>query len=48
MAAKRKPDVIGPVLGSPLSRRQTLAELGFPHSTYYLWHRRLRVEREVG
>ena len=37
MGAERKREVIELVRRSPLPKRQTLAELGIPRSTYYRW-----------
>lgn len=48
MGPEKKREVIALVRRSPLAKRQTLAELGIPRSTYYRWQRRFRQEGEVG
>ncbi len=48
MGPERKREVIELVRRSPLPKRQTLAELGLPRSTYYRWQRRFRQQGEVG
>jgi transposase len=48
MGPARKREVIDLVRRSPLSKRQTLAELGLAGSTYYRWQRRFREQGDVG
>ncbi len=48
MGPERKREVIELVRRSPLLKRQTLAELGLPRSTYYRWQRRFRQQGEGG
>ena len=48
MGAEQKREVLDLVQRSPLSKRNTLAELGIPRSTYYRWQRRFRQQGEVG
>ena len=48
MGPEQKQEVLELVQRSPLSKRQTLAELGVACSTYYRWQRRVRQKGGIG
>ena len=48
MGTGKKQVVLDLVRRSPVSKRETLAELGIARSSYYRWQRRFRAEGEVG
>jgi transposase-like protein len=48
MKPERKREVIELVRRSPVAKKQTLAELGLPASTYYRWQRRYRQQGQAG
>ena len=48
MKPERKREVIELVRRSPVAKKETLAGLSLPPSTYYRWQRRYRDEGEVG
>jgi len=48
MKPERKREVIELVRRSPVTKKETLAELGLSASTYYRWQRRYRHEGEAG
>jgi putative transposase len=48
MKPERKREVIELVRRSPVSKKETLLELGLSTSTFYRWQRRYRIEGEAG
>jgi len=48
MGPEKKREVIELVWRSPLSKRETLGELGVSRSTYYRWQKRFRKQGAVG
>jgi transposase InsO family protein len=48
MPVNRKLEIVTLVNRSPVSKRETLRELGMPRSTFYRWQKRFRTQGEVG
>ena len=48
MPVSKKLEIVTLVNRSPVSKRETLRELGMPRSTFYRWQKRLRTQGEVG
>jgi putative transposase len=48
MPVSRKLEIVTLVNRSPVSKRETLRELGMPRSTFYRWQKRLRQQGEAG
>jgi ankyrin repeat protein len=48
MPVSKKLEIVTLVNRSPVSKRDTLRELGMAHSTFYRWQKRYRAQGEVG
>jgi putative transposase len=48
MPGSKKLEIVTLVNRSPVSKRETLRELGMPRSTFYRWQKRFRTQGEVG